>query len=243
MSEKERKALEELKAIKADWAKLITQMEEKVASELKPFLDGIRTMDTSSSNFRLFKQAYAYFVEKFEIKRQIITRMFMDWRETRRRLEKSSVGLSDVVHSLFLYLGLVESLGNTLTDILVMLLVANEKEFHIECLHTVPRIKHVVSIKDLEKERVSLTAKLNFLRDNGITEFTSVIDSKLRNAIAHLKFDIRKDEVYIKGQGAEPLIVLQLDSLIAVIVKVTILLKYLDKEKGLTPKKRKRKQS
>ena len=229
MSQKKADAwAKKIKAIRAEWAERITQMEEKIASELEPFFDGIRTMGASSSNFKLFRQAYSHFVEKRKHKSKTIFPMFEAWRA-----QRLSETLSDTAYSLFLYLGLVESLGNTLADILVMLLIANEKDFHIECLHTVPRIKHAVSIKDLEKERVPLTMKLNFLRDNGLAEFASVVDSKLRNAIAHLDFEIRKDEIRIKGKKARILILLNLDMLLAALIKTTMLLEHFAQERGL----------
>ena len=103
---------------------------------------------------------------------------------------------------LFTYMGLVESIGNTLVNIVVMVLVANGRDFHIECRYATPRIKHAISIKELEDERVPLTTKLNFLRDNGIKKLTAIIDSELRNEIAHLRFDFRKNRVVIKGKPA-----------------------------------------
>lgn len=102
---------------------------------------------------------------------------------------------------------MVESLGNTIVNLVVMLLVADGRDFHIECQHTTPRIKHAMTIKDLEIERVSLTTKLNFLRENGLKKFSSLVDTRLRNIIAHLKFDIKDGRVFIKGKHAPKLLI------------------------------------
>jgi hypothetical protein len=98
----------------------------------------------------------------------------------------------------FSYLGLVESLGNSIVDLLVLLLVANGRDFHIECLRTTPRIKHALTIEDLEKEKVPLTTKLNFMRDNNLRFIASLIDTDLRNTIAHLKFETREAKSMLK---------------------------------------------
>jgi hypothetical protein len=100
----------------------------------------------------------------------------------------------------FSYLGLVESLGNSIVDLLVLLLVANGRDFHIECLRTTPRIKHALTIEDLEKEKVPLTTKLNFMRDNNLRFIASLIDTDLRNTIAHLKFETREAKSMLKAK-------------------------------------------
>jgi hypothetical protein len=100
----------------------------------------------------------------------------------------------------FSYIGLVESLGNSIVDLLVLLLVANGRDFHIECLRTTPRIKHALTIEDLEKEKVPLTTKLNFMRDNNLRFIASLIDTDLRNTIAHLKFETREAKSMLKAK-------------------------------------------
>jgi hypothetical protein len=118
-----------------------------------------------------------------------------------------------VARELFFYLGFVESIGNAIVDIVVMLVVANGKDFHIECGQRMPRVKHADSISDLIRERVPLATKLNFLRDNGIVEIPSIIDSKLRNDIAHLNLKIDDEDVYIRGKPAKQAILLGLRKL------------------------------
>lgn len=170
---------------------------EKIRSELEPFLDGIRT---EHADVELFKQAYSDFITRYKRARRLLDIIIPDF-EHLKILVKEDARLRDI-YWLFLYLGLVESLGNCVVDMIVMLLVANGRDFHIECAHATPRIRHAGSINDLEKERVPLTTKLNFLRDNGISTLASIVDSKLRNAIAHLKFDVKEDKIFIKGKPA-----------------------------------------
>jgi len=205
------------------------QMATKIRSELEPFLDGIRT---KHANFELFKQAYTDFRKKDLRAQRVCDFIMKDFSKI------SKFQAKEEIHSLFAYLGVIESLGNNIVDMIVMLLVANGRDFHIECQHTTPRIKHVVSIKDLERERVPLTTKLNFLKDNGILELTSIIDSKLRNAIAHLKFDVKENSIYIKGKPASKIIGINLRKMIKGYLVTHVELALLAEDKGLTKKER-----
>jgi len=202
---------------------------EKIKSELEPFLNSLRAMDTSSRNFKLFKQAYSYFENKHKRAGKIVHTIFQAERISSRKVK-------DVVYMLFIYLGVIESIGNSIVNILVMLLIANGMDFHIERAHDFPRIKHAASIRELEKERVPLTTKLNFLKYNGITELTSIIDSKLRNTIAHLKFDLKENDIYIRGKPAFVIAFLSAMRLNRAIVTTEMLLKQLAEETGLTAK-------
>jgi hypothetical protein len=144
---------------------------------------------------------------------------------------------SDIFYA-FVFLGLVESLGNSIIDLLVLLLVANGRDFHIECQRTTPRIKHALSVADLEAEKVPLTTKLHFLRDNNLKFLASLVDTELRNTIAHLKFDIKDGKIYVKTtKSARLLDRKEIDELLSKMVKGLIeavrLIDLLMKEKGI----------
>jgi virulence-associated protein VapD len=139
----------------------------------------------------------------------------------------------------FSYLGLVESLGNSIVDLLVLLLVANGRDFHIECLRTTPRIKHALTIEDLEKEKVPLTTKLNFMRDNNLRFIASLIDTDLRNTIAHLKFETRDGKIYVKSKTGKSMRQLTrkelnylLSKMLRGLLKAAGLIDFIMKEKG-----------
>jgi hypothetical protein len=106
----------------------------------------------------------------------------------------------NIATSLFNYLGFVETVGNTTVDIIIMLVIANGIDFHIESQHETPRIRHVNHIFDLDD--VPLRTKLNFLRENGIKTIPSIIDCNLRNDIAHLNFTFDPDtkEITLRGR-------------------------------------------
>lgn len=166
---------------------------KNVKNEVTPFLDGIRILGAMSKEFQTFKKNYLEFTDKYKEKQKIISR-FID-----RNGERFKIPISEKeIDLLFMYLGLIESVGNTLVDIIIMLIVANGIDFHIECRNR--RIKHTTSIKDLEKERVPLSYKMEFLEDNGIKTLTSIIDSHIRNQIAHLSFTIKQDKIYVKNK-------------------------------------------
>ena len=64
-------------------------------------------------------------------------------------------------------MGLVESLGVNLIDMVLMLLVANGREIHMKY-----PIKHVESFEDLNK--ITLADKLDLLKDYKITLFKRI---------------------------------------------------------------------
>jgi len=82
------------------------------------------------------------------------------------------------------YLGMVESLGVTLVDMLLLILIANEYEVHTRGPYSI----HVTSFEELAD--IDLGFKLKFLKDNGINIAEKIVDRELRNIIAHLKFRI-----------------------------------------------------
>jgi len=152
-------------------------------------------LDVKSKELQLFKENYNYFVHKFAEKLEVFSNLLIF----------KDVPISDIrgqLTLLFGYLGTVESIGNAIVDFLVILLVANGIDFHIERKYRTPTIKHATLIRELEKDRVSLGTKLNFLRDNNIKTVPLIIDNELRNSIAHLNFTLKEKRIYIKGQDA-----------------------------------------
>lgn len=117
-----------------------------------------------------------------------------------------------------------------------MLLVASGRDFHIERAYGTLRIKHATSLGDLEKERVSLTTKLNFPKENGILELTSIIDTEVRNAIAHLRLNFKGNLIYIRRKPAHVLSYIGSRKLLKAIMAVNKLVEQLvteaSKEKG-----------
>jgi len=103
---------------------------------------------------------------------------------------------------MFRYLALVESVGTTLIDLIILLLTACGKTFHIEQTHELPRVVHASSLRDLQSPNVTLAAKLGFLERNGLRATSRLIDRKLRNDIAHLNFNINGDgKISIKNKN------------------------------------------
>jgi hypothetical protein len=89
---------------------------------------------------------------------------------------------------LFAYLGLVESLGVTLMDMALTLLIVNGREMHVR---KEGGIMHVSTLKDLHK--LDLIYKLGFLKANKLQFVAGVVNRQLRNDIAHLKFRIEEN--------------------------------------------------
>ena len=101
------------------------QIAEKIFSELEPYFKGILALDVKSKELQLFKENYNYFVHKFAEKLEVFSNLLIF----------KDVPISDIrgqLTLLFGYLGTVESIGNAIVDFLVILLVANGIDFHIE---------------------------------------------------------------------------------------------------------------
>ena len=197
----------------------LEKIQQEITAELKPYLDTIINMEKKSASYKQFCKALDIHDQKFAHGSHIYDYIMKDFEEI------SKHGTKEEIHRLFSYLGLVESIGNTVTDIIVMILVANNIDFHVESIRSTPRIRHVNSIEDLDKNRVPLTAKLNFLRDNQISVFPSVVDSELRNKIAHMNFEIRRNQIWIKGKQGSEVVTLAWCRLITAIETVEELLR------------------
>jgi hypothetical protein len=166
------------------------------AKELTPYLNSIRKMNKQSTGYKIFRQS----VEEFDIRYSNAIEVLECIIGKLTALQTSmdvDQELIDVME-MFTYLGIVETAGNSIADIITILLVVNGIDFHIESAHGTPRVRHATSIGSLETERVPLTAKLNFLKENGISTLANLFDSKLRNDIAHSKFVAKEGKIYFK---------------------------------------------
>jgi hypothetical protein len=201
-------------------AKAVKVLDNKLSSELKPFLNGIKKLKKSSKEYQIFREAYTDFKAQVQDKREVFSSMLPT--------DFDSSDLKDNLYSLFLYLGMVESVGRKIIDLLVLLLVANGKDLGKKI--------EVASMDDLDNEKkyISLGTKLTFLKDNGLLEVVSIIDREFRNAIAHLKFQIRNNSAYFKGKNAFATAFNNLEKLTMAVDIIDNLLIKLDDEIDLT---------
>jgi len=189
----------------------LKEITEKVTSELEPLLNFVRRLERKSREYALSGEALRDYYNRMNQVMDLIEFVTKDLQDYRGKLHSegkldpkkiSKLTAKDNIYLLFVYFGVIESIGNVIVDIIVMLLIAQGKDFHIERAYGTPRIMHTTSLQELEKERVPLTTKLNFLRENGISGLVSIIDSEARNSIAHLRLRVKEDMVYIKGKPA-----------------------------------------
>jgi len=201
-------------------AKAVKVLDNKLSSELEPFLNGIKKLKKSSKEYQIFREAYTDFKAQVQDKKEVFSSMLPT--------DFDSADLKDNLYSLFLYLGMVESVGRKIIDLLVLLLIANGKDLGKKI--------EVASMDDLDNEKkyISLGTKLTFLEDNGLLEVASVIDREFRNAIAHLKFQIRNNYAYVKGKDAFATAFYNLEKLTAAVDIIDNLLIKLDVEIDLT---------
>jgi hypothetical protein len=170
----------------------IEKMKAKIKHEIEPFMNKILSL--SDEDLLEFEEEYRSYLKQCFTSLNILNSFTIE-----QDVKALRTSIKEQVFLLYHYLGMVESIGNWTSNILIMLLVASGKDFHIESIQA-PRIKHVYSLHDLEKAYVPLTIKLNFLRDYGIKTYPSIIDSKLRNDIAHFNFKMEKNKVTIRGK-------------------------------------------
>ncbi len=194
------------------------KLQDQLEKELKPLLD--KLFFIPQDRLQIFKNSYLEFVQRSEKSSKMV--LFIMGGQIAEINANSPV--SDQILDLFFYLGLVESYGNCYVDLLVMLLISNGVDFHIESMYSNPRIRHVNSIVDLKKERVPLTTKLFFLRDNGIKAFSSILDSQLRNDIAHLNFELNEDKIVIRGKAPKDIVEPCYEKLMTATIMVDVLL-------------------
>jgi hypothetical protein len=183
--------------------KELERIKKEFYLQLKPLIDSVINTRRTSKNSMILKKNFSEISAKSSKIHQIYNYMAeqIDILEE----ELSAVPESSVRYFFFvgfLYLTAVEITGNFLADFVIAHLIASGHDFHIECTYRTPRIKHVVYLKELEEERVPLATKLNFIEDCGITIFRSIINTGLRNDIAHMNFEIKENMVYIRGKPA-----------------------------------------
>ena len=187
--------------------KELERIKKEFSLQLKPLLDSVIKMDRPSRNSKIFRQNCLELKTKMEKIKQVYGYM-ADYIEGLAEdfppVQESS--LRYFFQIAFFYIAVVEITGNLLADFVIAHLIATGHNFHIECAYRTPRIRHVTYIKELEEEKVPLTTKLNFIEDCGITVFRSIIDTRLRNDIAHMNFEIKESMVYIRGKPAIPMI-------------------------------------
>lgn len=164
------------------------RLQTAISSELEPLLNGVKELDKSSQEYQFFRNAYLVYKNQVQDKKRLFSSMLPTKFDV--------ANLKDNFYSLFLYLGLVESVGTKIVDIIILLLVANGHDF---------QGKRTVTMEQLEYSKnnyVSLGDKLRFLRDEGLSEVPSIIDKQFRNDIGHLNFQIRDGAAYIKEDNA-----------------------------------------
>ena len=95
--------------------------------------------------------------------------------------------------AVFEYLSAIETIGNSVINLVLLFLVAEGHDIHLAPDRQHSYVRHAITLEDLDSPTLSLAIKLDILDSLGYTLFSKWINRKLRNAIAHLDFEI--DEV------------------------------------------------
>jgi len=106
---------------------------------------------------------------------------------------------------LFYYLGLSEGLLSQLVQSIALILMESGHD-----IYDPQRMKFVKNYRNLDK--VSLFVKLQFIEAHGFKYLTKLYDRKLRNCVAHLRFNLNDDGTItnkITGEKIEEKVLLQ----------------------------------
>ena len=176
----------------------LVEIEEKSQAMTEGFrslVDRTATIGKTSPEYIQFKRDAGRLYNKISRANDFVT-LISNIKRARTEVKERTL------IKLFGYLGLVESIGAAMVDFALIILILNNRTFHIESTKTVPPIRHATSVKDFEDENISLGAKLGFLEQNSLGFFARMIKRTLRNRIAHLKFEIDDDGnvFYYKGK-------------------------------------------
>ena len=157
----------------------------KIDNELEPLLTNLlQVMGKTSAGYQIMKKNASEFKKRMGKAADLVEIII----KTEEEMSKFSESKVNSLIKMFQYLGYVESFGTTLIDILVLLLIVNGHQLHIERFRGWPRILHVSSFKELK--HANLASKLGFLEMNGLENVTKLINRDLRNDVAHLNFSI-----------------------------------------------------
>jgi hypothetical protein len=204
------------------------EFQEKIADELQPFLE--RILKSPKTDISLVKET----LEKSFVPNKQLHELMESIFQAKTLIDEEQT-LIQQIHELFTYLGLVESLATYYVDILVILVVASGRDFHIESMNDTPRINHAMSIEDLEESYTPLKTKLNFLKNNGLKLFVSTIDSNLRNDIAHFKIRIQNGKLLLRNKPIHEIIGPNESKIVNCINRTNMELFYLSCELDLVP--------
>ena len=156
----------------------------KLDTELEPLITNLYVMAKTSMGYHIMKKNANGFKERMG-KAADLAEVIIQTESVISKVSKPKV---ESLMKMFQYLGYVESIGVTLIDMFILLLIANGHQLHVERLRGWPRILHVSSFKELE--HANLASKLGFLEMNGMENVVKLIDRNLRNDIAHFNFSI-----------------------------------------------------
>lgn len=99
---------------------------------------------------------------------------------------------------LFLYLQTVEGIFTKVVQAIGFLLIKNDHDIY-NPIH----MKFAKKYTDLNE--IPLFVKIQFLKKHGFSSFTSAVDRKLRNCIAHLEFSVKDDGTIINLKNKQPI--------------------------------------
>jgi hypothetical protein len=181
-------------------SKLYGQTRSVISNKLSNILYGHEKQGSLQTPHEFFQKNCVEIYEKWKLLAELSNILGDTKRDVKYSTEKhKSIG------KMLWFNGLVESLGNTLADMLLMLFIANGKVIHAR----LPYVRHVDSFFELKQ--LDLEYKLYLLKEENVSVMPKILNLDFRNVIADLKFSVDENGIVI-DQGNN---VIQIDQLMA----------------------------
>jgi len=159
---------------------------KKIKMELDPFLTEIlHVTGKTELKFQAFKTNMLKWRDELN-KVSAIAGKILSLQLQQSKISETGQKKQNTIIDMFVYLGLVESIGAMIIDFAILLLIAYGVDFHVERTHDFPRIIHAETFEDLQSSNISLTSKINFLERHRLEMTAKIVNTDLRNKIAHL---------------------------------------------------------
>ena len=177
----------------------INRLDESRKSFLRNSENYIKTkplLDNLLNNIFFVQEKTGFSQTPYELFKENCAEVYEKWKETAeissilghlKRDVQYPTNKHRAMSKMLAFMGLVESLGVTMADMLLILLIANGKAVHTRGQY----IKHISVFSELKQ--ISWNYKLKFLNDENLHIISKILNLKLRDTVAHLKFSVDDD--------------------------------------------------
>ena len=174
---------------------------DKTKKKLASLFDNITIVESKigflETRYEIFKRNRPEMFKRWT-DATMISETLKDMKTPAEVFERLPPPKSDSMNKMLVFLGLTESLGNTIADMVLMLLIVNGQEIHTRGMP----FRHIKRFEDLTD--LDMSSKTKILDDEELYIFKDILNTNIRNIVAHLKFRIDEKGV-IRDNGNSPI--------------------------------------